>query len=635
MLQRIRDRLHGSKWLAWAALAPIAATFMIWGGSNSLDFSNAGREDAAVVDGEKIPATDAVEAWSDTQQRWSQQFGTEVPAEQRARIQENILDNLVMRKVMQRRMDEENFRVSEQRILSEIEKIPAFRNEDGKYDAALARQVLAANGITERELFNQTRNSLVLNQLEAGLGSSYFLMPDETRRLFDLENEEREIEFVKFDAAQLAGSEAIDDASVQKYYADNGDRFMTTESVSLEYAELRVEQVATQVAPTEADLRKLYDENREAYVLEERRRASHILITVEGDDDAAARKQAESVLAEARSGKDFAELARKYSKDSSTAVSGGELGFVQHKDFPGPFGDTLFGMKVGDIAGPVKSQFGYHLIKLEEVQAGEAKPFDQVRAELDTQYRQDKAAEIFSERQDQIAALLEKGETDLDKIAQSLGLTRGSIAQFLRGGGAEPLGSNTELQDVVFDDATLSQGKIGGPVALGEDRLVLVKVTGHRKAEVKPLAEVREQIVQLLRHDRGIEAAKAAAAALVPKLEGGEKLATLAPTLKVAVEPARFVGRGDPSIPAALGTAVFETPRPAGKPVVKSATLDDGSTVVFVLTRTRVSDTSGNPQLVQQQNARLAQRSGSGDVAAYFNEAKRKAKIVKNPKVFE
>ncbi|HEX6396803.1 MAG TPA: peptidyl-prolyl cis-trans isomerase, partial [Steroidobacteraceae bacterium] len=426
----------------------------------------------------------------------------------------------------------------------------------------------------------------------------------------------------------------IEDADIQDYYEKNGDRFMTTESVALEYAELRLEQLASQVAPTDADLRKLYEDNRANYVLEERRRARHILIPVNGDDDAGARKQAESVLAEARAGKDFAELAKKYSKDS-TASDGGELGFVQKKDFPGPFGDALFAMKTGDIAGPVKSQFGYHLIKLEEIQAGEAKPFEAVRAELDSQYRQDKAAELFGERQDQIGALLEKGEDDLDKIARDLNLTRGNIAEFLRGGGAEPLGSSPDLQQVVFDDSTLNQGKIGGPVALGEDRLVLVKVTAHHKAEVKPLDQVRADIVTLLKHDRGVAAAKAAAEELEKKLEGGEKLATAAGQLKLTAEPARFISRGDPSIPAALRTAVFEAPRPEGKPVARSASLDDGSTAVFVVTRTRVGDTQANPQLALQQNLMLSQRAAAGDIAAYVNEAKRKAKIEKNPRVFE
>jgi len=258
-----------------------------------------------------------------------------------------------------------------------------------------------------------------------------------------------------------------------------------------------------------------------------------------------------------------------------------------------------------------------------------------VRAELDSQYRQDKSAELFGERQDQIGALLEKGEDDLDKIAKDLNLTRGSIAQFLRGGGAEPLGSSPDLQQVVFDDSTLNQGKIGGPVALGEDRLVLVKVTSHHKAEVKPLDQVRADIVTLLKHDRGVAAAKAAAEELEKKLEGGEKLATAASQSKVTVEPARFISRGDPSIPAALRTAVFEAPRPEGKPVVRSASLDDGSTAVFVVSRTRVGDTQANPQLAHQQDLMLAQRAAAGDIAAYVNEAKRKAKIEKNPRVFE
>jgi peptidyl-prolyl cis-trans isomerase D len=634
MLQRIRDGLHGRKWLAWLALFPIAAIFIFWGGSNSLDFNGTSRQDAAIVDGDKIPATEATKAWSETQARWSQQFGTEIPAEQRARIQDNILEQLVLQKLLENRLDEEHFHVSEGRVLGEIQNIPAFKGADGKYDPSLAKQLLQSNGISEAEFIKEQRKQLLLNQLQAGIGNSFFLTKAEAQRLSNLENEEREVEYAQFKPDQFANADPIDEAAIKAYYDKNGDRFMTTESVSLEYAELRLEQLASQVAPTEADLRKLYDENRGNYVLEERRRARHILIPVNGDDDAGARKQAESVLAEARAGKDFAELAKKYSKDS-TASDGGELGFVQKKDFPGPFGDTLFGMKVGDIAGPVKSQFGYHLIKLEEVQAGEAKPFEAVRAELDSQYRQDKSAELFGERQDQIGALLEKGEDDLDKIAKDLNLTRGSIAQFLRGGGAEPLGSSPDLQQVVFEDSTLNQGKIGGPVALGEDRLVLVKVTAHHKAEVKPLDQVRADIVTLLKHDRGVAAAKAAAEELEKKLEGGEKLATAAGQSKVTVEPARFISRGDPSIPAALRTAVFEAPRPEGKPVVRSASLDDGSTAVFVVSRTRVGDTQANPQLALQQDLMLAQRAAAGDIAAYVNEAKRKAKIEKNPRVFE
>jgi peptidyl-prolyl cis-trans isomerase D len=634
MLQRIRDGLQGQKWLAWLVLGAIGATFIFWGGSNKLDFNGVSNTTAAEVDGAEIPATEATREWSERQAEWSRRSGTEIPPEQRAAMQDQILDHLVLRKLIEKRLDEGHFRASEASVLAQAEKNPNFHGPDGKYDVTTARMALAQMNKTESEYFAETREQMLINQLQEGLGGSYFLTAGEKQRLYNLENEEREVQYIQLPADKFAGTEPIDEAAIKAYYDKNGDRFMTTESVALEYAELRLDQLAAKVEPTEADLQKLYDENRASYVLDERRRARHIVISVTGDDDAAALKKAESVAAEARAGKDFSELAKKYSADAS-AAQGGDLGFVLKRDFPGAIGDTLFSMKVGDVSAPVKSQFGYHILKLEEIQAGEAKAFADVRAELESQYRQDHAADLFGSRQEEMSERVEKGITDLDKIAQDLELTRGSIPAFLRGGGAEPLGSSVDLQQVVFSDATLNQGKIGGPVALGEDRLVLVKVTAHHKAEVKPLDVVREEIVGLLRQERGVAAAKAAAEAAVPKLVAGEKLDSLARTLNVASEPARFVSRGDPSIPAALRTAIFDAPRPESVPIVKTATLDDGSTAVFVMTRTRIADAAANPALTAQMNEQLQQRSAQSEIVAYINEAKRKAKIVKNPRVFE
>jgi peptidyl-prolyl cis-trans isomerase D len=633
MLQRIRDGLQGQKWLAWGLLLAIAATFVFWGGSSSFDSAGAATTDAAVVDGEKIPATEALKAWNDTQQRWGQQFGTEIPDAQRARIQENILDSLVLEKLLDTRLANLKYGVSDAKVVDEIHRIPSFQNE-GVYDPTLAKELLAQNRITTGEFERSIRANLLRNQLQQGIGNSNFLTPAESRRLGNLENEEREVQYVELSADKFVGTAPIEDAAVKTYYDANHDRFMTAEAVTLEFAELRLEQLAAQVVPADADLRKVYDENRASYVLEERRRMRHIVIPVTGDDDAAALKKADAVLADARAGKDFAELAKKNSSDVS-ARDGGEVGFVEKKTFEGPIGDTLFSMKVGDVAGPVKSQFGYHIIKLEEIQAAEGKPFEAVRAEIDSQFRTDRATDMFGDRQEAIAERLEKGDSDLDKLAKDFGLTRGSVGDFLRGGGGEPLGSNPELQQVVFDDARLIQGKAGGPVFLGDDRFVVVKVANHRKPEVKPLTAVRDEIVALLRQERGEAGAKAAADAALKRLESGEKLDALAGTVNAKAEAARFVSRGDPSIPAALRTAIFETARPDAKPVVSSVKLDNGATAVFVVSRARVADTAANPMLAAQLAQSMRERVSAGDVAAYVNEAKRKAKIVKNPKVFE
>src|SRR5262245_56113206 len=145
MLQQIRDGLTGQKWLAWVLLGAIGLTFVFWGGSSSLDFSGTAKTTAAKVDGIEIPANEATEAWSEMQARWSRQFNTEIPAEQRVAMQKNILDGLVMRKLIEKRLEDANFRVSTAAVITEFQKIPAFHGPDGKFDANTARSLLAQN----------------------------------------------------------------------------------------------------------------------------------------------------------------------------------------------------------------------------------------------------------------------------------------------------------------------------------------------------------------------------------------------------------------------------------------------------------------------------------------------------------
>jgi peptidyl-prolyl cis-trans isomerase D len=632
MLQRIRDGLHGQKWLAWTVLLLIAATFVFWGGTMNDSGGNVVR-DAASVDGDPIAGELATRAWSRQQEQWSRQFGSDIPAERRAQMQDQLLEQLVIDKVIQHRLRDRQFGVGESAVRKIAREEPAFQL-NGKYDPAVAKAALAQAGLSESQYFSDTRMSLLRAQLQRGIRQSYFLTSRELERLVALENEEREVRFVVLPVDKFGGSGPVDEAEIKSYYDANGDRFLSTESVALEFAELRVEQLATQVTPSEDDLKQRFEETRDRYNVPERRRSRHILIKV-GDDEAAAQKKAEQVLAEAKApGADFAALAKKYSEDVS-GQQGGDLGFTERSAFVGPFADALFAMQVGEVRGPVKSQFGFHIIKLEEIQAGQAKKFEDVRAELDSLYRQDQASELFGERQEALSARLEAGEEDIDKLAQGLGLVRGSVPTFLRGGGAEPLGSSRELQDVVFSDAALNQGKIVGPVGIGDDRLVVVKVTQHRKPEVKPLADVREEIIGLLRHERGVAAAKAAAQSGVEKLNAGESLDKVASSWGLSSEPARFVGRGDPSIPAALRTALFEAARPQGRPIAQTVALDDGASAVYVLTQSRVADSTSNPQLVAQQANTLTLRAATSDLASYVAEARRKAKVTKNPAVFE
>src|SRR5437660_1639102 len=381
-----------------------------------------------------------------------------------------------------------------------------------------------------------------------------------------------------------------------------------------------------------AALREAYEKAKGRLEVPEKRHARHILIT--GKDDAAALAQAEKVLAEAKAGKDFGELAQQYSQDPGSAKNGGDLGWAERSAFVAPFADALFGMKVAEIKGPVKTQFGYHIIRLDEIQAGKSKSFEEARSDLEAQIKRDRATDRFGEIQERLQTKASEPGADLKALAQEFSLQAGEMPTFVKGAGAPPLGLAPPLQELIFADPPLPNGRLGGPVLLGDDRLAIVKVLEHRKASPKPLAEVRESIVAALTQSRATALALAAAKAARQKLEGGASFDSVAQELKVSAEPAHFVGRHDPSIPAPVREAVFAVPRPAGKPVFRELSLSDGGAALVEVTRVRTA--AAHDEETQVTRARQeADRLGTDDAGAYLEEMRRTADVRKNPKAFE
>ena len=299
-----------------------------------------------------------------------------------------------------------------------------------------------------------------------------------------------------------------------------------------------------------------------------------------------------------------------------------------------PFADALFGMRVGEIKGPVKTQFGYHIIRLDEVQAGKGKSFEEARADLESQLRRDRATDRFGEIQEQLQTKLAEPGADLATLAQEYHLEQGDIASFTKGPGAVPLGAAPQLQEVLFADPPLANGRIGGPVLLGDDRLVIVKMLDHHAPEPKPVAQVRDTIVAAITREEESKAALKAAQAARDKLAAGASFDALLQDLKVSANPAHFVGRRDPSVPPQVREAVFAMPRPTGKPEFRALALNDGGAAVVALLSRRTAPAADHKAQFAA-GAEEAQRQGANDVLAYDGELRRLADVRKNPKAFD
>ncbi len=645
MLQNIGDKLKGNsadgggrahRWVWYTIIGALILVFAMWGPYSMFEVSASNGGYAAKVNGEEISSADINAQWQQRQPDLLRAFGGQLTDLQRQIYQQQLLDAAVRGLAVTQHAIKLGYGVSGEQLSRAFQSEQNFQ-VDGKFNLQAARSRLAAVGVTEQGYVEELRRDQLTNQLLGSVGISNFLTPAEARRILALLDEQREVRFLLLQPQDFAGSAPVAPAAIEAWYKAHTEDYALPESVQLAYAELSLADVTASVQVTEEQLRARYELDKATYQTPETRRARHILITVDAPaDDAKALAQAQDLYKQLKGGADFAQLAKQYSKDSTSAAKGGDLDWAGRDVYVKEFADKLFAMKEGELSEPVKTQFGYHIIKLDGIRASAGRSFEQVRAELSAILRNEQAATLFGTRQDRLQEQLEKGGAQLDALAREFGMRRGEIARFERGAGGLPLGSDIELNREVFSDASLTQRRVGGPLPLGEERMIVFQVLGHTAASTRSLEEVRPEIVKAIERERGGEAAYAAAQAAVAELDKGANFAQVAAKLKAKTEGPRFISRGSPDLPVELRDALFAAPRPeAGKPVRQALKIEGGGAALFEATGTRTETVLDNPQLVDIRSRRELQRYTRRDIEAYLADVVDSAKVRKNPQAFQ
>ncbi len=643
MLQNIGDKLKGTgtaggkghRWVWYTILGALILVFALWG-PYSLNMSFGQTAYAAKVNGEEIPLEEINREWQDQLPGLMQSFGGELPDLQREILQQQLLDGAVRGLAVTQYARKLGYAISDQRLAKAFQEEEAFQ-VDGKFNLQAARARLAAVGLTEQRYANERRNDLLTNDLLGSVGISNFFTSSEGKRILALLDEERELRYVVLQPQDFESNEPVTPEAIETYYQQHNDEFSVPESVKLAYAELSVADVASAVSITEDQLRARYERDKATYERPETRRASHILIASNGpSEQEAALVKAQSLYSELKAGVDFAKLARENSADTGSAVKGGDLGWAGREVYAKEFADKLFSMQQGEVSEPVKTEFGYHIIRLDGIRASEGRSFEDVRAELTATLRNEQTAMLFGDRQDRLQELLEKSGTNLDELVKEFGMRRGEVARFERGAGGLPLGADPDLNREVFSDTSLTQRRVMGPLPLGEDRMVVFQVLDHSPASTQPLDAVRPRIVADIKRERGTAAAVTAAEAAEAELAKGTPFSQVAARLKSKVQGPTFVGRGSPDVPVAVRDALFAAARPApGMPVRKVVRVDGGSVALFEATSSRTQSLSDNPQLITLRTDRELRRYTRRDVEAYMADVVGSAKVRKNPQAFQ
>src|SRR5579863_5027195 len=549
LIQAFRDNIP--KWITGVILFLIIGPFALWG-INSY-FTASSDNSVATVNGDPITPGDFQRVYQGQYARLEQYYGAAFKPEMidEKQLHQQVLDNLINDTLLTQQVGKEHYAIGDAQLVDTIQKMPAFQ-AGGRFSTQIYRSQLAASGMSPQQFESRERQGIEEGQFQSALEDSAIAAPAEVESAFSVRGQQLQVAYITVSAKRFLPGIKIPDTDVQAYYDSHKGDFMTPEKVTLAYVELDEAKLATQVQPTDADLQALYQQQIDKYKQDETRDARHILIAVNGSDpkaDAAAKAKADDILKQLKAGADFAKLAAKYSDDPGSAKNGGELGQVSRGVMVKPFEDALFGIaKVGDIAGPVRSQFGYHVIQLESIKSAEVKTFAEVRAQLVSDYQKKKADDEYFTLGDQLANLAYEHPQSLDDVSKQLNLPVETVADVTRDGG-DGIGANADVRKAAFSDQLLVQGNNSEPIQLGPNHAVVIRVKGHVPSVPKALVDVRTSIVDILQQQRAAaEAVKLAGSLLASVQKGGDPVA-LAKGAGAAYTPPAFVTRAQQGVP--------------------------------------------------------------------------------------
>ncbi len=631
MLQTIHDKLKGI--FAITILIALGVVFVFWGIDVSVGTFTKAR--GIEVNGREIAIEEVRRRYQDELSRFQVAMGaTGVPEEMRTAMQKRVLEAAVRNELIRQRTKKLGFEASNEEVLAAIRQIPAFQ-VGGQFSPDAYHAALRSINMSPERFESEQREYVLARQLDSGLYNSAFVLPAELERQVALRSETRSLGWVTLPAAQFVDAAKLDDAAIQAYYEANTQRYQKEEQATVDFIELDIDAFAAKVTITDEQLHQYYEENKARYTQAGRRHARHILIEV-GDDAAAAEARAKRAYERANAGEDFAKLARELSADPGSKESGGDLGFAERGDFVAPFADAVWSMKPGEIRGPVKTEFGWHVIKLEGVAEESVRSFDEVRAELEPEMRRAQVEKAFGDAQEELDTLAFEASGDLAAVAAKMNLPIRRAAGFTRAGSSE-LNATPQLMDAVFAADVLA-GRELRTVELAPGRIVALSVSAHVPAHPRPLDEVRAQVVESARLDSAGKLAVARATEIAADLSEGAAwdAATTQWRNEASTQSPKPVRRDDATVPAEIRDAAFRSEAPAGKARYGVAALANGDSAIWTL----IAVAPGNlaalpPDQGKQEHDAARDRAAMSDANVYVMLMRAGADVDVNPQLFE
>nr|WP_298116557.1 SurA N-terminal domain-containing protein [uncultured Pseudomonas sp.] len=618
MLQNIRDNSQG--WIAKTIIGLIVALLALTG-VDAIFTSTSNSQNAAQVNGEEITSAELGQAVEMQRRQLLQQLGRDFDASllDEKLLRDSALNGLIERTLLLQGAEKADFAFSKQALDQLVLQTPEFL-VDGKFDADRFDQVIRQLGYSRLQFRRMLEEEMLVGQLRAGLAGSGFVTDEEIAAFARLEKQTRD--FATLTLAADSAAVQLSDDDIKAYYESQASEFMSPEQVVLEYVELNKDDFFDEVEVSDEALQNAYRD--EIANLAEQRQAAHILIEPSDSlSDEQAKAKIQEIEKRLQQGEDFAALAKEFSNDPGSAGSGGDLGYAGPGVYDPAFEEALYALEKGQVSAPVRSEFGWHLIKLLGVQAPEVPTLDSLKDKL----LRDLKARQVEQRFVEVSKQLEDSAfeaSDLAQPAQELGLEVKTTEAFGREGG-EGIAANRQVIQAAFSAEVLEDGSNSSVIELDPNTAVVVRVKEHKKPQRLALEQVAESIREQLTKVRASEAAKASGEELLSALRSGKTPADKASTWKVT----EAATRNQEGVEPAVLQELFRMPKPsdAGKPTFAGVSLQNGDYVIVRLDGVSEPEKALSDEEKAMYSRFLASRSGKQDFSAFLKQLEAEADI--------
>ena len=620
MLQNIRDNSQG--WIAKTIIGVIVA-LMALTGFDAIFQATTHKNEAAKVNGDEISQNELSQAVDMQRRQLMQQLGKDFDASllDEKMLRDSALKGLIDRKLLLQGAEQAKFSFSEAALDQVILQTPEFQ-VDGKFSSERFDQVIRQLGYSRMQFRQMLAQEMLIGQLRAGVAGSGFVTDAEVQAFARLEKQTRDFATLNVKADPAAVK--LTDEEVKAYYDEHAKEFMTPDQVVIDYLELKKSSFFDQVAVKDEDLQAAYQ--KEIANLSEQRRAAHILIEVnDKTTEAQAKAKIDEVQARLAKGEKFEALAKEFSQDPGSANNGGDLGYAGPGVYDPAFEKALYALSKDQVSEPIRTDFGYHLIKLLGVEAPEVPTLASLKDKLTRELKAAQVEQRFVEATKQLEDSAFEA-SDLAQPAADLKLTVHTSKPFGREGG-EGVAANRAVVTAAFSTEVIDEGANSTAIELDPETVIVLRAKEHLKPAQLPLENVNAAIRAQLTKEHASAAAKTKAEKLIADLREGK-----AP-LDKAVDAQSWKAteaatRAQEGVEPAVLQALFRMPKPAAKdkPTFTSVTLPDGSLMIVRLNGVNEAAAPTEEEKAQYRRF-LASREGQQDFAAYRKQLEAEAKI--------